>query len=171
MDSLNKQPANDIRDEALQENWWTQPQREYMSDIPTRWDNEIEAGGRYMPPSGRIDINPYEMGPGNTQDAIPTMQHELRHAWQFNMLSPRERMEWLDQYNLAVMQGRMQPEPERSYFPGEPNARALESYARHPEDLPYEMYRFYEPPTTPVSQWPTPAWRRPVRPFDPSRAR
>ncbi len=155
--ALSKTPIEAVRDEALATNpWWTETQRNYLSDIPVAWAEEMGGGGTYYPETGRITLHP-DNSRGATRVAV--MRHELEHALYGNMLSPREQAEWAGEYANAVLTGRMQPVKERNYFQQYPGDRAIEMYPTRPADLPQEMQRFYNPPSAPVNQWPVPIWR------------
>jgi hypothetical protein len=164
-------PATSFRDGALERGPYTKSQKEYLSDVPIDYEDvDMSFAGAYFPGEGNVKLSRL-LQREPTAQATETAQHELDHALYYNMLSPKERMQWTDAYNLAVMEGRMKPVRERDYFVKWPEHRAIEMYPERPQDLPYEMYRFYDPPTIPLSGWPEPVWRRQRRPFDPARAR
>lgn len=159
-------PATSARDVALEQGPYTESQQEYLSDVPVEYKPMNDAVGMYFTNSGKVELSPGLKGsPKNTRKVA---QHELDHALYYNALSPKERMDWTDKYNLAVMGGKMQPVQERDYFAANPGARAVEMYPGRPKDLPYDMYRFYQPSQLPVAQWPAKKW---TSVWDPSKAR
>ena len=168
MQGMEQTRAEAGRDDALRQGPYSESQRQYLADVPFSMTHRSDVAGFYQPWDGKVALAS-SMNP--TTDP-QTAQHELDHALYYNLLSPKERLQWTDAYNLAVMEGKMRPIREAwEYFKTDPGMRAVEMYPQRQDDLPYDMYRFYDPPTIPVSVWPEPVWRRQKRPFDPSRAR
>jgi hypothetical protein len=83
------------------------------------------------------------------------MEHELMHALYMGMLTPEQRQEWTNLYEQNYAVGNI---------PGKIKKGAIEMYPERKDIFPENMLPYYDPPTTPVNQWPTrPWWLEPTR--------
>ncbi len=162
--------AFDLRDRVLAEdtgtdkNWpfthWTPEQAQYLADIPAEWGDLGGAGEKKVLGTyswdGKIAIDNATVDDPYMNGQAAVMGHELLHALYFNMLSPEQRQEYNDLYEQNWAAGNI---------PGKTKWGAVEMYPRRRDIFPENMLPYYDPPTTPVNQWPVPAWRK----SDPTR--